>query len=554
MQSAVAALARDFARRRWWRLLQVQAAGLGVAVMVYSAILRSGPLDPAAGRSLHFVLLWILFVAMGGASLATAGDVARFYLLPLSHFAIATATMVPCLCCVWASYVFTAMTLNKLFGVGWLVWGPALFLAAALGAIQAATRLTGNGRIARLAAWSLIAIPFEGWLRARYGGGDFLNPKAMWTTVSADEWLSMMTALVVEYGVIGYGIARDRCGEGPLLETPARRASEGIFERSTIPSLARRADVLGTSRPFSSPAAAQFWFEWRQKGLILPGTLAAFALFVVTAYFLRVFRNGEYELLHLCLGYGLSLGPIAVAVGLVAGHVELAPANAECGTFLGTRPMTNGGLSRALWKTLAASLLLTWGLWIVCLVCTTGILYVTQGAEPVADLWTDHGQYARGFAAMGIGYSAILVTAFLVSAWTPLALTTALVQTGRQRWIMGAMAANLVAFLTGLFLWCERESGYAVRIDTLWAPFLGCAALFGGVVLFLLAYRQSLISGQACLAALLGWIALCVVAGSVRSHVGLSSPLSLIWLSGTLTLPFAPLAAGPLALAWNRHR
>jgi hypothetical protein len=628
MIPALRTLLWEFARRGWWRMLQAQAAVLGVAIIIYTSLLRSGPLDPAGGRSLHFVLLWIFFVALGGAALATQGDSSRFYLLPLTNRMLAAICLLPGLCCMWGGYVITAVTLNGLFDVGWPVWGPALFLAAALGAIQAATRLAGSGRLMQLATWSLIAIPFEGWLRARYGGGDFLNPRAMWTTVTPGDWLSMAGALVVEYGVIAHGVARERCGEGPLLGAIARRASVRVRlfspeggaiqqprpepadawgneqSRDTAPTgrnvasppvgavvcsshlttqgsedsalgyripprwgeeahrhpqsattkPARRVRLPDASPPFSSAAAAQFWFEWRQKGLILPATFAAFALFVVVAYALGSFRNGNYELLHLCIGYGVGLGPIAAIVGLILGHSDVASSNAECGTFLGARPMSNAALSAVALKAAGVSLLLTWSAWTLCLIGTTLLLYATQGAEPVVDLWTDHGRFAREFAVLKLWYAAFLIAAYLFSAWTPLALGMSLVQTGRQGWIVGVSVGSLVALLTGLFLWVGLSEGRVmIPIELVRLLIGGAACLFTGLM-FAAAYRRRFITDRMVGLAIVGWLVLCVVAGGVRWQVGSWSPTALVMMAGMLALPLAPLAASPLALAWNRHR
>jgi hypothetical protein len=41
-------------------------------------------------------------------------------------------------------------------------------------------------------------------------------------------------------------------------------------------------DLLPRRRKqFSSPAAAQFWFDWRRSGLILPLSIAAILVFVI---------------------------------------------------------------------------------------------------------------------------------------------------------------------------------------------------------------------------------------------------------------------------------
>jgi hypothetical protein len=263
--------------------------------------------------------------------------------------------------------LITAGLLNGIFTVGWPVWGPALFLAVGLGAIQAVSLSAGSGWLLRLAGWCAIAMPLESWLRMRYGGGNFLLPKGMWTTVSFGELLSLGTMVAVEFFVVAYGIARDRRGD------PA------IFSNIRLAPVGDRRNAIPTFPLFRSSNHAQFWFEWRQKGLVLPATFGIFAVFLAAGYLLNRFENGEYEWLHGCFGFGTGFAPIALVAGLVIGHVDPARANPECGAFLAARPATNAELSRALLVMEAASLFMTWAFWITAMLGTTLLLFVRQG-------------------------------------------------------------------------------------------------------------------------------------------------------------------------------
>src|SRR6185295_6813501 len=140
--------------------------------------------------------------------------------------------------------------------------------------------------------------------------------------------------------------------EGGLLELPAwcRFPSLVVWNRETV-----------GRRPFATASQAQFWFEWRQKGWWLPATLGVFLLFLVAGYACRLY--GEYELLHSGLGYGIGLVPFSLVMGLVLGHTDLQRKQVECTSFLGTRPMSNWQLSKALLKVESASLLVTWAAW-----------------------------------------------------------------------------------------------------------------------------------------------------------------------------------------------
>lgn len=542
MSSTFRILLWEFCRRGWWRILNTQIAVLCVSAIVYSSLLRAGPLDPQGGRSLHFVLLCILLVSSGGAILAAHGEPNRFYLLPLSNRELTAVAMFPGMVCIAAAYAMTAEILNGWFHVGWPILGPAMFLAATLGAIQAARRITGAGRLTQFAVWCLIAILFENCLRNRYGGGNVLSPQTMWTTVTLGELLSLVAIIGMEFLVMTNSLTRERRGDAAVLSI-----------RPTWPALRTRRTGGGLPR-FRSAAAAQFWFEWKQKGLILPSTFAAFATIVLLSYWLNWFKNGEYELLHLCLGYGLGLSPIALVSGLVLGHADLPRAESECGTFLATRPTTTTALTAALLKVEGASLLLTWGLWVLCLMVTTSILYVAQGSEPVIDLWTDHGTLSRQFAAMGVWFAVSMVGISLGSAWSFLSLASSLALTGRQRFLVTFVVGSVPALLVMLFVVAAREEGHAILPEEVTQIVMGSLAGFGALLAFVLARRRGLIGWTACGAALVGWMLLCGLWGSVSGQVGSWSSAIVIQMVGWLALPLAPFATGPLALSWNRHR
>ncbi len=547
MKSIPSALLWDFSNRGWWCLLNALAVGLGVPLIVYKLLLQIGPLELQAGRTLHFVLMFIGFVASAGAALAAHGDTERFYLLPLSNRTLAAVTLFPGMICVAGTYLITSGALNIAFGVRWPVWGPAVFLAVALGAIHAAALVAGTGWLKRFAAWCCVAMLLEAWLRARYGGGSFLMPRAMWASVNFGDlvWLSSMLAAV--FFVTTYGIARDRRGDPAwlsMIDPIAGRLWGKIRAQKTM--LIRPA--------FRNLHTAQFWFEWRQKGMILPALFAIFAAFLSASYLLGRFENGEYELLHSCFGFGTGLAPIALVTGLVMGHADVVRANPEWGTFLGSRPATNATLSGALLKTEAASLLVTWGAWSLAMLGTTWLLFRTQGIDPVLDLWTLHGKFASSASLLGYWYAVLLCGFVLAVAWTPLALASCLALTGRQRLLMTTVAVSVPVLLAGLYLAESRNQGHSLFANFPWQYFAGAAAALATAGGFGIAARRGLIGWPTCGIAAAGWLALCGVAVSVSLLLGSLEPASLVLMAGLLALPLAPWAAAPLALSWNRHR
>jgi hypothetical protein len=538
MQSIPRALFWEFSRRGWWRLLLAQAAVLSLVVLVYSALLRTGPLDAATCGGVYVVLAGIAFVTITGAALAAHGDPRRLYLLPLSNWELSIVAILPGAVSVAALYTMTAIVVNARYGAGWPEWGTAACFATGFAALRAAAQLAGVNRLLRFLAWCAVAIPLTNWWRARFGGGWFLAPRTMWHNVTLGDWLSICLVFVAACLAMTHAIARDRRGDsawGALLSGWPR-----VFARRTPRDAA----------PFRDARAAQFWFEWKQKGMILPATFFAFLAFLLAGCACGVFQNPQYELLHGLLGYYVAFAPLSLVTGLVLGHVELSQAHVECGPLLGTRPMTCAGLTAALFRAEVVSLLVTWALWCAAALGATILLYGDQGAAPVLDLWTDHGRYQQQFAALGVWYAVNLAVLMLISAWIAMTLATSLVLTGRQRLVIGCAVVGVALLLVLAY---ASEHGIRLRGDV-WQMTCGAAAITATLVLFVFARRKSLIDWSTCGTALAVWLTLCALGGGVSWWLQSVELAHCLFAAGLLTFAAAPLALGPAALAWNRHR
>ena len=185
---------------------------------------------------------------------------------------------------------------------------------------------------------------------------------------------------------------------------------------------------------------------------------------------------------------------------------------------------------------------------------STLLLYSTQGVEPVLDLWTDHGKFAQSASMFGYWHAALLCGIVLLVAWTPLALATCLVLTGRQRLLVTVVAASVPVLLVSFFLAESQNTGRTKVPEFVWQYLMGGATGLAAASGFVMAVRRGLIGWPTCGLAAAGWLVLCGLAGSVSLLLGSMEPASVVFMAGLLALPLAPLAAGPLALAWNRHR
>jgi hypothetical protein len=123
-------------------------------------------------------------------------------------------------------------------------------------------------------------------------------------------------------------------------------------------------------------------------------------------------------------------------------------------------------------------------------------------------------------------------------------------------WWLALVFGSLFGFWIGFMLFAkyalapeeqlEFEHGIAAGV--------GVALALATAWLFIAARRRSLIRTETILVGLVGWIALGALAAP---HWALHMEESLtgyVFMVGLLALVVAPLAAAPLALAWNRTR
>jgi len=159
---------------------------------------------------------------------------------------------------------------------------------------------------------------------------------------------------------------------------------------------------------------------------------------------------------------------------------------------------------------------------------------------------------------LGYAHTALLVAAGIFVVWGAMGLGASMTLMGRP-WLLWVFWFAICSIGPAL-----------VALDTLHAlnliPFsvlplvrslpwtIGMCCLIGTALAFFAARRRHLIALRTlCLGPAL-WLLLCICVGSVWLPRDNPAPSAIVLAMGLLALPAAPLAAAPLALAWNRHR
>jgi hypothetical protein len=317
---------------------------------------------------------------------------------------------------------------------------------------------------------------------------------------------------------------------------------------------AKMVDCLPRRRSsFASPAAAQFWFEWRRGGLVLPFcTGAAILLVFVPASLLT--RHDPGATLW-TLGWALALPIIlGAAVGKGFSRPDFWSGEMAIPAFLATRPIASGDMIVTKMKVAVLSVSSAWLAVCVFLVIwlpgwanftqlrelweLLGILRTKTGAYLIAPLFLFAGALLTWRAMIGnlwVGLSgdkrrfavSILFqfTAVIFGLWlfTYLKNTDWKQISHLDRIISGVGLALAVAVIVRLWLsvfsWKHIRSNRVFRYALLWAFSTSCIAALGML-----------------LCPKIFWLKhLCI-------------------LAALLAVPLARLGLAPLSLGRNRHR
>lgn len=526
MQSIPLALTWELWRRGRWGLLAAALGALMFPVILFAALRREGLVDTDDPSFLimHVVLVQFNLFTFGAAVIAVQRSPSRLYALPASTSTIVTWRLLPAMAVMTLQSLANTAVLNTLFSLRWPLWGPALFAAAALAVVQAVLWL------AEKSAWlpwavGAAAVALGLWLQSQYGD-IFSPPDRYWRVVAFGDVATLAAIAVFAYVLGVTAIRRNRRGDPPL--------SLGL-----LAWLGRVTERGGEAPlPFRSPAEAQFWLEWRRKGWVLPATVA-FGMLLGGGSWLLASREPQELIDGLAAGGGM-LTIAGLLGGLVLGNVGLGDDRPEMSPFLATRPLTTPALARIILKTAAWSVLTAWLLWVAAFLAAY-LVFLAHANGPLATLPREQAVW--------------YFPATLLGPWIVTAVGASVSLIGRPRLFLQLLCGSLAIWfcLTVLshFLLSDQAQEQFTRGALLAA---GAAFILGTIWAFAAARRRALVTRTTIITAAIAWIALsaAAIAGAV-AHTPEPLPAA-AFFTGLAALAVAPLAAAPLALAWNRNR
>jgi len=526
MFSAMRALAWEFLKYGWLHLLLSFLGGVALVLSILMILKNQNALvlDDPGMIMLHTIFLYINAMVFASPIFFLLGNPARFFTIPLTSRAIALSQMIATFLLVAGQIVLYTLLTNRIVGLDWPTLGPAVCLATTAVTFQAAVYLTQR---------SLWMVPVTGilllaeglWFKTRYGDLSG-SPTHFWNTVTPGEWAVMIAALAGSFVMGCYGMALNRCGES--INTRTFEAWVLSWFESTP----------GGFPVFANGASAHFWFEWKQKGWLLPGVvlLGFFGFTFVWAIVDRDITNLHYA--FFVGGYMLALW--AFISGLLFGNYGSQDARHEIGHFLASRPMTNRNMSGITVQAALASLALGWLFWIAgfgALHLLLNVLGIAPSVKFVEEVRWWYVPATLVFAWIALGIGLLITIAGRGVLYFQLGLGSYIF------WLIGTVALNFLSdpswsryFNAG----CATAAGVSLIGWTLW--------------LYLEARRRQLLGSQELLLALAAYILLAVtVVLGISPRMLTDGPILILGL-GLIAMSVAPFAGAPLGLSWNRTR
>jgi hypothetical protein len=515
-------LAWEFWACGWDRIVWAPLVAMALPCLIFVAISWRDPTFRLGevGDQFQFPLYWTSLILLGPSVLSALGKPQHRYTLPASNFLIVSTLMTCAMATIFAQYAVMALSLNALFDLGWPVLGPSLLAAVLVAWCQAMLWSTSNSTglqvLACAASAALLGIAIVVWGRPNRSWMEWLSHVGAW------HYLTFAVAAAICVAVGTFGFAKVRAGAGfdvgPLFDWLRR-----VFGLQNTSQFA----------PFSSPARAQLWLEWTERGRALPAGTAILGLVLLTIALFVPRRDGS-DLAGAFLAFFCA--PLSV-IGIFFGSRSKL---GEFGSFNGSRPLSDGKVAGAILKSFTLSLISSAVVWLVFFVLVNVI---------VIGRWVT-SDFSLAIRTTGVPALAARIVLCTLAVWSGVGLVTALSLAGRR--VVGlALPTVLGVWMAGVLIAiCLPTEIQDTFMHAYTAGWLFVCAIAAAAT-FIVSWRRKLIfMPSVLLAALLISITLAAAVGSgwIRQEV-----FGYVLLFGCGLIPI-PLAAAPLAVFVNRHR
>jgi hypothetical protein len=321
------------------------------------------------------------------------------------------------------------------------------------------------------------------------------------------------------------------------------------------------ADALPSRRStFASPAAAQFWFEWRTSGLALP-VLVAGVIVVVIAPLSWLMRGAASETVRLLVGTLATPIIFAIPVGMAFAKPTFWSEDLSVPAFVAVRPLRAEDVVAIKAAVAALSVVVSWLVVLAFLVIWLPLWAHLESLSRLAiQMWAFYGRSV--WPVYGIAALVVIAGMFLTWRFMVVRLWSGL--SGSRRLFVASVISVVFAAVAGTAFDAGQLPGWILENPRRVTLAVWILAVVVIAKYSLAAYAWRRVSRRYVRQYLPVWLAgtTCFVAlGLVfwgTARIGVASDdyrvPGLLILVALLAVPLARLAVAPSALARNRHR
>lgn len=530
------ALSWEYWRRGMvWVVVALSGLVVGCIAAIYAPLLMVTGLQYSQLRAefdagvLVLVILPPLVLAM-----VAAASSRRQYVLPVATRWLALNTLLNGALASACIYCSVALALRGLLDAQWPLLLPVCWTATIYMLLQALTWQVGRSR-------GLFSLLLAVFLVAAVSLGvayllPHLLPKADEPARTALSIAGELTLVLAPVGVLAYllgvsGLARDRRGAGWTLDWLARG-----WHRIT--ELLAGVSPTTKQRVFRSPNAAQLWYEWHTKG--------RFVLWLVSAVLAGLlvwlsFGPRGADIDGAIGGLGAMLVMLSPLVGLYLGSEG---SRFDRRAFAATRPLTDRAMAAAVLKNVGIVVCSCSAVWLAGIAVAL-IAFRTSVTDAYWHLWAAGRLATVSVYVVPTAKLLFELSGILLGLWTAVALGAALALA--RSWFVAVGGCSVIVLIVGLPCVLYRTGFTVIGLSV--------ACFVVTLIVFALASHLRLVSGRMLIACAAAYVLLC--AGSIAACLlgeGWPPLAGQVAIAGFCAAPFAPLAAAPSALYWNRHR
>jgi hypothetical protein len=468
-----------------------------------------------------FVHLLASFSVVGSSDFQEKGFTPFMLVLPIPTKALAAWPIFWGCLCILSTWLFIVVCILRVTGTAMPMFWPATVLMLLLTLLQAVS-------------WAPIP---QNWLRIIIALPLMTLPLAAAAVIAiweTPEWIATvgyLAAIPLAVGGCIQSVAMARRGDSYQSRLGAR-ALEWI-----------ESWIVRSKSEFHSPAQAQFWFEFRSYGGILPLfvglMLPIFVTFLV--FFDRTNAGGAWKLFAMAI---FMPALFATTLGAQLGGMPFP--------FLATRPMRSAEMVSSKLRMTLASAAICYGM--TLLIAPLVLLHPTL-IESVRALARTAGPVKT---VVALGAAVILPLLF---TWKGLSEHLWVGLCGRP-WVANCVGIGIgvligLGALVGLWVWINPQWHALIQKTTpvLLALLVALKCILATIVLQR-SINRGIFSPSTAGYMILAWCALVAIFETIvlfLAPIGQERALSVIGAVVLMT-PFVRLVAAPLVLDWNRHR